>query len=47
MKIELSRMYGQVYITPIIKITHNKFLNGRRELIFGWLKWELTLTIKK
>jgi hypothetical protein len=43
MKVELNSIYGQVYITPVIKITHNKSLNGRHELIFGWLKWELTI----
>jgi len=44
MKIETSLVYGQVYIFPFIKITHNKFLNGNYEFIVGWLKWELIIT---
>jgi hypothetical protein len=45
MKIDLDTVYSQIYITPYIKITHNKILNGDYELIIGWLKWQLVIGI--
>jgi hypothetical protein len=33
-----------VYVTPYIKITHDRFLNGNHEFIVGWLKWELVVS---
>lgn len=34
-------VYGQIYLLPYIKLTHTRRLNGRLELIIGWLKWEI------
>jgi len=45
MDIELEQIWGQVYILPFVKVTHDKYLNGNYEFIIGWLKWQLTLTI--
>ena len=47
MKISISKIWGQVYLLPFIKITHDKFLNGNYEFIIGWLKWELMITFNK
>lgn len=44
MKIEVCTVGYQVYVTPYIKITHNKFLNGSYEFIIGWLKWEVVIS---
>jgi len=44
MKISIISIWGQIYILPFIKITHDKILNGEYELILGWLKWELVVT---
>lgn len=41
MKISLSQTMGQIYILPYVKITYDKFLNGRYEFIIGWLNYEL------
>jgi hypothetical protein len=45
MKLELFKVYGQIYILPFIKITHTRDLNGDLELIIGWLKWGLTIRL--
>jgi hypothetical protein len=45
MKISLILIYGQVYLSPYVKITYDRFLNGDYELIIGWLKWELIIAI--
>ena len=45
MKIQILETWGQVYLTPTIRITHDKMLNGNREFILGWWKWELVFTI--
>lgn len=42
---ELSTVFGQVYVTPFIMVTHDKILNGNREFIIGWLKWILIIKI--
>jgi hypothetical protein len=44
MKINIIGVAYQIYVTPYIKITHSKFLNGDREFIIGWLKWELVIS---
>ena len=44
MKAQVCEVGYQIYITPYIKVTHNKFLNGNYEFIIGWLKWELVLS---
>jgi len=47
MEISISKIWGQVYLLPFIKITHNKFINGNYEFIIGWLKWEIIITFNK
>ena len=47
MEISISKIWGQVYLLPFIKITHNKFINGKYEFIIGWLKWEIIITFNK
>jgi len=41
MKLIISKVWGQVYLLPYIKLTHTRKLNGDLELIIGWLKWEI------
>lgn len=45
MKLTISKVWGQVYLLPYIKLTHTRTLNGNLELIVGWLKWELIFGI--
>ena len=45
MKIRVFSVLSQTYITPYIKITHNRNLNGCLEFIIGWLKWEIVIGI--
>jgi hypothetical protein len=42
---KIFEVYGQIYILPFVKITHTRDLNGDLELIIGWLKWELVITL--
>lgn len=44
MNIHICKIMAQVYLSPYVKITHNKWLNGHYELIIGWLKWELVIS---
>ena len=43
-KIETYSVWGQVYIIPTIKITHDKYLYGYYTIDFVWGKWGLSLT---
>jgi hypothetical protein len=43
MKIAIDEVMGQLYITPYVKVTYDKTLNGNYEFIIGWLKWQLTI----
>ena len=45
MKVRIFNIISQVYITPYVRITHNRYLNGNLELIIGWLKWEIVIGI--
>lgn len=45
MKISIASIWDQFYITPFIKVTHSRLLNGNLELIVGWLKWEVIIAI--
>ena len=45
MKIGISSVWGQIYILPYIKITHDRLLNGDLELIIGWLNKEIVVSI--
>jgi hypothetical protein len=43
--LEIAKICAQIYLLPFIKVTHDKFLNGRYEIIFGWFKWELIIRL--
>tara|TARA_R100000951_G_scaffold81281_1_gene69024 strand:- start:332 stop:469 length:138 start_codon:yes stop_codon:yes gene_type:complete len=45
MKVRIFIVWSQVYITPYVKITHSRHLNGKLEFIIGWLKWEIVIGI--
>ena len=45
MKVYISEIVDQVYVLPSIKITYSRMLNGNLELILGWLKYELVISI--
>ena len=45
MKVEIFKVEYQVYLTPYIKLTTNRYLTGNLELIFGWLNIELVFSI--
>ena len=45
MKAEIFKTEYQVYLTPYIKLTTNRYLTGNLELIFGWLNSELVFCI--
>jgi len=42
-RFELSEVVSQLYLLPTIKITYDRWLNGRYELIFSFLKWEFAI----
>ena len=44
MKIGIYKTSYQFAITPNIRVTYSKDLNGEYELIFGWLHLELVLS---
>jgi hypothetical protein len=46
MRINKYTIYGQAYLLPFIKITHDITLNGEYELIVGWLNIEISLSYK-
>jgi hypothetical protein len=41
MKVTICKVSAQVYLIPYIKVTHDKFLNGRYEFIIGWWNREI------
>jgi hypothetical protein len=45
MKIKFYTVFSQLYITPYVKITYDKFLNGDYELIIGWFNKEIVISI--
>jgi hypothetical protein len=45
MKIKFHTVLSQLYITPYVKITYDKFLNGDYELIIGWFNKEIVISI--
>jgi len=47
MKISLDQVMYQIYLTPYIKITHDKWLNGRYEFIIGWLNYQIVISLKE
>jgi hypothetical protein len=44
-RFQIYSVWGQLYILPYIKLTHNRNLNGDLELIIGWLNRELVIGI--
>ena len=44
-EIGISEVWGQVYLLPFVKITHDKLINGRYEFIVGWFKWEVIIML--
>jgi len=44
-KFEICSVWGQIYIFPYLKLTHDRTLNGDLELIIGWLNRELVIGI--
>lgn len=45
MKVNIVEVGYQTYLTPYVKLTTSRYLNGDYELIFGWLKWEIIFSI--
>ena len=45
MSINTFKVWGQIYITPFVKITHDRTLNGDLELIIGWLNRGISFSI--
>lgn len=45
MTLRVFSITSQIYITPYVKVTHNRNLNGYLEFIIGWLKWEIVIGI--
>jgi len=46
MRIEFNTIYCQFYLTPFVKTTYSKILNGNIELIVGWMNFELSISLK-
>ena len=44
MKISKFTIFGQFYILPYVKITHDIFLNGEYEFIVGWMHVGISLS---
>jgi len=40
---KIYKIESQVYLLPYIKVTHDRILNGRYELIVGWLNIEIVI----
>jgi hypothetical protein len=45
MKVNIVEVGYQIYLTPYVKLTTSRFLNGNYELIIGWLKWQITFGV--
>ena len=44
-KIRIYKGAYQTYLTPYLKVTTSRYLNGSYELILGWFNLQLTLLI--
>jgi len=44
-QIQIDEIVAQCYILPTVKITYDRWLNGKYELIFSFLKWELVFSV--
>ena len=40
---KIYKVAYQIYLLPYIKITYDRILNGKYELIFGWLNREIVI----
>lgn len=47
MKIEVHEIFGQFYLLPFIKVTFDKTLNGRYEIIIGWTTFGISIRFGK
>ena len=45
LSISMEYIWAQLYILPFVKVTHTRVLNSDYELLIGWLKWQLAITI--
>jgi hypothetical protein len=45
MKLTIYKTSWQLTVTPYIKVTHSRTLNGDYELIIGWLKYEISVSV--
>jgi hypothetical protein len=45
LRISIEYIWAQLYILPFVKVTHTRVLNSDYELLIGWLKWQLAITI--
>lgn len=43
MKIEFMTVWGQLYVLPTIKLTHDKNLYGYPNIEIWWLKWGIEI----
>jgi len=46
MKISIHKIDSQLYLSPFVKVTYNKVLNGHYELIIGWFNIALSTSYK-
>jgi len=44
-KIRIYKVAYQAYLTPYVKATTSRYLNGSYELILGWFNVQLTVLI--
>lgn len=45
MRIRIFETWSQITLTPYIRITYSRELNGDLELIFGWIMHEISISI--
>jgi uncharacterized protein YhjY with autotransporter beta-barrel domain len=45
MRVKLYGVWDQIYLTPYIKVTYTRQLNGDLELIIGWLHKQISIQI--
>ncbi len=46
MKISIHKIDSQLYLSPFVKVTYDKILNGSYELIIGWFHIGLSISYK-
>ena len=44
-KIRIYKVAYQTYLTPYLKVTTSRYLNGNYELILGWFNTQITLLV--